>query len=466
MGAALVAVAVAAAAISAAPPSAPPWASNVDRVFQQWDTRATPGCALGVFQDGRITYEHGYGMADFEHDVPIAPRSVFYVGSLTKQFTAMAAALAIQEGRLAYDDSIRKYLPEMPAYADAIKVSNLVHHTSGLRDYYALLTIAGRRYDSLYDNDAVLRFAARQKKLNFAPGDQYSYSNTGYQLLAVAIQRATKTPFAEYGDQQIFGPLGMTVTHFHTDATRIVKDRVIGYSGTAGKWTIDVPDNERAGAGGLYTSIHDLQRWDENFYTSKVGGADVIKKLQTPARLNDGKAIAYAWGLEIGKYRGLDTVEHSGSLHGYRAELIRFPSQHTSVAILCNHSGIVPSRLARQVADLVLAGVLQPAGAGRGEGSAPGPAPRAQGAPSDGDLHAREGTYYSDELDSTFALSTKGGGLYLQRDTDAAPIALTPIDGQSYRAPGFVIRFGPPSGPVTAFTVEAGAVRGVEFVRR
>ena len=450
---------------------APAWSGQVDRVFQQWDTRTSPGCALGVFEHGRVTYERGYGMADLEHDVPITPGSVFYVGSLTKQFTAMAAALAIQQGTLGYGDSIRKYLPEMPAYADAIKVSNLIHHTSGLRDYYALLTIAGRRYDTLYDNNAVLAFAARQTKLNFAPGDEYSYSNTGYQLLAVAIQRATGTPFAEYGDQQIFKPLGMTVTHFHTDATRLVKDRVIGYSGTAGTWTLDVPDNERAGAGGLYTNIPDLQRWDENFYTARVGGPEVITRLQTPAHLNDGKAIAYAWGLEIGTYRGLPIVEHGGSLHGYRAELIRFPSQHTSVAILCNHSGIAPSELARRVADVVLQTEFrEPAGGGRGSGDAAGQGDHSSPWPEE--LSAWVGDYYSDELQSTFVITANGRELLLRRDTDAAPRALTMLSRDHARAPGFTISFiHGTSGtggdaPVTGFVVSAGRVRDVEFVRR
>lgn len=436
--------------------AAPHWTTDVDRMFQPWNTRTTPGCALGVFQNGEIAYAHGYGMADLEHDVPIAPASVFYVGSLTKQFTAMSAALAIQQGKLGYDDPVRKYLPEMPAYADGIKVSNLIHHTSGLRDYYALLSIAGRRYDSLYDNDAVLKFAARQKQLNFTPGDQYSYSNTGYQLLAVAIERATKTPFAQYGDEQIFTPLMMTVTHFHTDATRIVKDRVIGYGGSAGKWTIDVPDNERAGAGGLYTNIPDLQKWDENFYTAKVGGAELIKKLQTPAHLNDGKAIAYAWGLETGTYRGLEIVEHTGALHGYRAVLTRFPSQHTSIAILCNHSAIVPSRLARNVADIVLRGALKP-------DPEVSPAPPAQPAPYSGPVTApgeHAGTYYSEELDTTFAVREERGAVTLQREI-GPPLTLTRVGAQSFRAPGFVVRFVDGT-----LLVDAGIIHGVEFTRR
>jgi CubicO group peptidase (beta-lactamase class C family) len=278
-------------------------------------------------------------------------------------------------------------------------------------------------------------------------------------------------PLADYGEQQIFEPLGMTVTHFHTDATRIVKGRVIGYDGATSEWTIDVPNNERAGAGGLYTNIPDLQKWDENFYTAKVGGPELIKKLQTPAHLNSGKPIAYAWGLEIGSYRGLPIVEHSGSLHGYRAELIRFPSQHTSVAILCNHSAIVPSRLARKIADVVLkTDFREPAGGGRGSGDATGPADHSSPWPED--LSGWVGSYYSDELQSTFVITAHGRELLLRRDTDAAPRALTLLARDNARAPGFTIAFiHGTSGtgrdaPVTGLVVSAGVIHDLEFVRR
>ena len=241
----------------------------------------------------------------------------------------------------AYDDSIRKYLPELPAYADAIKVSHLLHHTSGLRDYNTLLSIAGRRDEDAWDNRVVLQMTARQTQLNFKPGDEYLYSNTGYTLLATIVERATGTPFAAFADANIFKPLGMEVTHYHVDASRLVHHRALAYGGRDGRWTLDTPINERAGAGGLYTNIPDLLKWDENFYTGRVGGPGGLKMIQTPGKLNDGKTLAYAWGLQIGTYRGLPIVEHSGSLGGFRAHIMRMPSQHTSVALLCNAGSIV-----------------------------------------------------------------------------------------------------------------------------
>jgi CubicO group peptidase (beta-lactamase class C family) len=221
---------------------------EIDSVFAEWSQPGSPGCALGLYQDGAIIYERGYGMADLEHDVPIVPETVFYVGSLSKQFTAMTAALAMQQGRLSADDPIRKYLPELPEYASPITVRHLIHHTSGLRDYNTLLSIAGRRGDEAFENRTVLRITARQKRLNFEPGDEYLYSNTGYTLLALIVERATGTPFAEFAAKNLFEPLGMTVTHFHTDESRLIKGRALAFERRGSELRLDTPSNERAGA--------------------------------------------------------------------------------------------------------------------------------------------------------------------------------------------------------------------------
>ena len=185
----------------------------VDKIFAAWDTRESPGCALGIYKDGAIVYERGYGMADLEHDVPITPDTPFYIGSVSKQFTAFAAALAIQQGKVGAGRRDSKVFSGAARLGGAITVRQLVHHTSGLRDFYTLLSIAGRRQDELYDNLAVLRLAARQKDLNFAPGSDYLYSNTGYALLALLVGRATGPSFGAFADANIFTPLGMTSSH-------------------------------------------------------------------------------------------------------------------------------------------------------------------------------------------------------------------------------------------------------------
>jgi CubicO group peptidase (beta-lactamase class C family) len=454
-------------ALSTSVPQTREWRAAVDIVFAPWDTRQSPGCALGIYKDGAILYEHGYGMADLEHDVPITPETPFYVGSVSKQFTAFAAALAIAQGKVGIDDSIRKYFPELPEYAGVITVRQLVHHTSGLRDFYTLLAIAGRRQDELYDNFAVLRLAARQKALNFEPGTDYLYSNTGYALLASLVGRATGSPFGAFVEANIFTPLGMTSSHVHDNDARLVKGRAYGYAGAAaGGLRLDTPAGERVGAGGVFSTVRDLIKWDENFYTGNVGGRALIDQVQTVGKLNDGRALTYAWGLQIGAYRGQRIVEHGGSLGGYRAHLMRFPDRHVSVACLCNLGSTLPGALARRVADIALGDQL----AGPAPGAAPivTTLPTQQPSAAAPDLSGYAGRFFSDEIDATFAVTVKGGQLFVQRDADPAPLVLQPISTDQFRfVAGMTIRFiRGATGRVDALSVDAGRVRGIQFVRR
>ncbi len=444
------------------------WRAEVDKVFAPWDTRRSPGCALGVYKDGQIAYERGYGMADLEHDIPIAPETPFYVGSVSKQFTAFAAALAIQQGKVGLDDSIRKYFPELPDHANAIRVRHLVHHTSGLRDFYTLLSIAGRRQDEVYDNFAVLRLAARQKELNFQPGTDYLYSNTGYALLASLVGRASGMSFSAFVAEQIFKPLGMASSHVHDDDARLVKGRAYGYSGASEALRLDASTAERVGAGGVFSTVRDLIKWDENFYTGKVGGRALIDQVQAVGTLSDGKPLTYAWGLTIARYRGQPIVEHGGSLVGYRAHLIRFPEQHFSVAVLCNLASTLPGGLARRVADIVIGSSLT------GPASGPGPGPTVNTSPTRSPLRATAslsdyaGRFYSEEADVTYAVTVKGDQLFVQRDTDQAPLVLESLSQDQFRfIGGMSVRFlRGPGGAIDGLAVDAGRVRNIRFVRR
>jgi len=448
--------------------TAPPWSTQVDRVFAQWDRPDSPGCALGVYQDGRIAYARGYGIADLEHNVPITQDSVFYAGSVSKQFTAMAVALAISQGRLGADDDVRKYVPELPDYGRPITIRHLVHHTSGLRDVNTLMVLAGRRDEDAFDNEAVLRIVARQNALNFMPGEEHLYSNSGYAMLALAIERATGTPFAAYADANIFQPLGMTVSHFHTDLSRLVPGRAYAYDRRPdGSFALNSPQNERAGAGGLFTTVRELVRWDENFYDAKVGGPDVIRMLETPGRLNSGTELTYAWGLTLGSYRGMPIVEHSGSLGGFRAHIIRFRSAHASVAVLCNASNVRTGTVVRRVADAVLAGRFTIAELPLAP-PPPTPVPSGPGYLYEGDeLKSLAGEYYSDELDSTYRISVDGKNLRLRRGVQRQAFTLVPRRKDEFDLPGSVIRFRRgPDGAIIGLVVDADRTRGLVFVRR
>jgi CubicO group peptidase (beta-lactamase class C family) len=240
--------------------------SQVDKLFAAWDRPDSPGCALAVVKDAEIIYSRGYGMADLEHDIPVTPTSAFYVGSLSKQFTAMAIALLSQGGTLRLDDDIHKYVPELPSYGKSITIRHLIHHTSGLPEYMPLLARAGWRPDAPFSDQDALQIVARETRLNFEPGEQFAYSNTGYTLLAVIVERAARVHLDQFAEARIFAPLNMKDTHFHADATRLVKRRAYGYELLAGGGVrLAPPVPTRVGAGGIFTTVEDLARWDRNY---------------------------------------------------------------------------------------------------------------------------------------------------------------------------------------------------------
>lgn len=329
---------------------------RIDALFPQWDKKDSPGCALGIIKGGRFVYKRGYGMSDLEHDVPISSTSVFRIASTSKQFTAMCVALLAEDGLFSLDDNIRNYLPEMPEYKRPITIRHLIHHTSGIRDYLELMELAGMRDDDYYDSDEVLKLLSRQKELNFLPGDEFLYSNSGYLLLAMIVERVSGQSLREFAAERIFNPLGMENTHFHDNHHEIVKNRTIGYSPTEKGYRINTTSLDIVGDGGIFTTIEDLLRWDQNFYHNKLGqgNQELIDQILTPGMLNNSKTLDYAFGLMVNNYRGLKLVSHAGAFAGFRAEMIRFPEQGFSVICLTNLSSINPSLLARQVADFYL----------------------------------------------------------------------------------------------------------------
>jgi CubicO group peptidase (beta-lactamase class C family) len=437
---------------------------RIDGVFARYSADA-PGCALGVFQNGRISLAKGYGLANVEYGVPITPQTPFIMGSVSKQFTAATIALLVEQGRISLDDDVRKYVPELPDYGKRVTIDNLVHHTSGIRDFWALYEAAGTRLDDGYTVDDILTLAARQKHLNFDPGAEYNYSNTGYVLLGVIVQRVTGKSLRQFAAEQIFAPLGMSVSHFHDDHNQPVRGRAFAYSpASGGGWRINVWNNDIVGQGGLMTTVEELQKWDENFYTGKVGGQRFLARQLERGKLNNGTTLTYAFGLEVTSYRGLPLVEHSGSTGGYRTDITRFPSLHTSVVTICNVSNADAVTLAHRVADVVIGGKFtRPVPAGTARVSAP------QAGSSvtltDAERSSLAGHYYSDELSATYDLAAVGGALVLHRGR-AAPDTLRVVDHQTLRAGGLTLHFaGVGEGIGPAFTIDNGRARGIEFAR-
>jgi len=335
---------------------APDVAKQVDKVFAKWDRADTPGCALGVYRGGQIVYKRGYGMEDLNEDAHITPGTVFHVASMSKQFTAASIVLLAQQGKLSLDDDVRKYIPELPDFGEKITIRHLVHHTSGLRDQWNLLGLAGWRYSQdLITNDDVMSVMTRQKDLNFKPGEKHVYCNTGYTLMGLIVKRVSGLSLREFTTKNIFEPLGMTHTHFRDDHAEVIKHNAVGYEGEPGKFEISITNFDTVGATSLHTTVEDLQRWDENFYHPKVGGDAFVKQMLERGKLNNGEQLDYAFGLVVGKYKGLPTVGHGGADAGYRSDMTRFPEQHFSAAVLCNSAETNPSALVEQVADIVLA---------------------------------------------------------------------------------------------------------------
>lgn len=329
--------------------------AKIDSAFPHTGSADVPGCAVGVQVGDSAPARRAFGMADLEHAVPISVDTVFEAGSVSKQFTAAATLVLVSEGRLSLDDDIRKYLPELPDYGHPITIAELLGHTSGLRDWGDIEAIAGwPRTERVYDMTDVLHIAARQRALNFDPGTAWSYTNTGFNLLAIIIQRVSGSTFVDFTREHLFAPLGMTHTQWRDDFRRIVRDRAIAYHRVSdGVYEQMMPFENTYGHGALLTTIGDLLIWNRALTEGRLG-AFVTSGLQTRTLLSDGQPTIYARGLFLRSYRGMREIFHDGATAGYRAWLGRYPDQHLSIAILCNADDATTSGYAHALADRYL----------------------------------------------------------------------------------------------------------------
>ena len=439
--------------------------AQVDTVFARF-TSTTPGCAVGVGLDGRPALQRAYGMADLEHDVPNAAGTIFEAGSVSKQFTAAAVLLLARDGKLSLDDAVRKYIPELPDYGVPLTIRHILTHTSGLRDWGEVAGIAGwPRGRRVHTHAHVLDIVSRQKALNFTPGTDWSYSNTGYNLAAIIVSRVSGQTFADFSRDRLFRPLGMTHTSWRDDYTRIVKGRAIAYDSTPDGYHEDMPFENVHGNGGLLTTVGDLLRWNENFVTPAVGDAAFLKEEQTPGRFNDGRAHDYALGLYVRPWRGVPEVSHSGSTAGYRAFLARYPDQHLSVAVLCNAGDANATQYAHAVAEAYLGGVLKPpaAPAGGGRGAAQGtPAFQADAA----DVASYPGRYTSDEAETVLTVAKDGADLVITRRPDTT-LRMRPVSRDVFAVPTLgTVTFRRDQGrQVTGLSVKLDRVWDMRFRR-
>jgi len=335
--------------------------ARVDQVFRAFDRVDSPGCSVGVYRDGRILYARGYGMANLELGVPNTPRTVFDIGSVSKEFTATAVLLLAQEGRLSLSEDVRKYFPEMPPYAGGVTIRNLLNHTSGVRDYFTLMGIAGHSTAGLGDSLDFLRVITRSAEPNFPINTRYLYSNSGYALLGQLVYRVSGKPLPQFLQQRVLGPLGMGDSRSLGDHTEIIPNRAQSYAPRAGGYAIAASQFDgTGGAGSMHTTVEDFARWDHNWDAPTVGGQALIDSLLVRGKLKNDSIISYALGVTVDTWRGLRTVSHGGVWAGYRAHFIRFPDQHLSVTTFCNLTTSGPDTLALKTATVYLAARMAP----------------------------------------------------------------------------------------------------------
>ncbi len=395
-------------------------AARIDAVFARF-TRpdsASPGCALEVVRDGRSLYEKGYGYASIELGVPITPRTVFDIGSTSKQFTAASVVLLQEDGKLSLDDDVRRFIPELPDLGATVTLRHLLTHTSGWRDYIDLMVLAGWDERDHTTAREALEPLTRQTALNFAPGTSWRYSNTGFFLAGEVVRRASGKTLREFARERIFEPLGMRDTRYLDDTRTIVPRKASAYTpADSGGWRVELSDWEQVGDGAVQTTVEDLARWDAEFHDPKVGGARLPELLQTRAHLNDGTPLAYGMGLFIDEYHGHRRVQHGGAWEGFRAMLMRFPDERLSVITLCNAADARTERLADGVADVFLGAAAEP--------------PRASAAPGSAHPERWAGLYVSRDQGYPVRFEVRDGTLV--RGSGKAAVALTWLGGGRFR---------------------------------
>ncbi len=409
---------------------------DLDKVFGSIAPTG-PGCVAGVAFGDVSTVTAAYGQADLEHPDPLTPASIFETGSLAKQFTAAAMMLLVQDGKLSLDDDIRRYLPEMPDYGTPITIRHLLTHTSGLREQWSLLALAGNPPGiQVHSQAVILDLASRQKGLNFKPGAEFLYTNTNYALSAIIIERVSGKTLQQFTDQRLFRPLGMSHSRWREDFRTVVPGRATAYAPADLGFIANMPFTNVYGNGGLLTTVGDLLRW--NAFLDKPsdlpGGQALVTALQTPGRLSNGVPLDYALGLEVTRDHGRRLVSHSGSTGGYKTWLGRYPDEGISIAVMCNNGGIDPVDMGEQVAEQALLAM------GHAKAEAVVSAPKAvAAAQAPKDFAPHQGLFRNPVTGQLVQLEAANGQLTWKQ---GATQALTPLGGDRFqRADGDVVRF-------------------------
>lgn len=391
-----------AGAQQAPPASAPDRTAEIDRIFS-FATPTTPGCAVGVSQNGRVVVNRAYGLADVERRTPLSQASLFDIGSTQKQFVAAAVLMLAEDGRLSLSDDVRRFLTELPDYGHIVRVDHLLTHTAGIRDWTGLLPLAEEGIEAL-------PLILRQRGLNFTPGEQWSYSNSGYVLLKEIVARASGMSFAEFARRRLFEPLGMTSSAYVADIMQASGDRAIGYQKDGAEWKQFMRLGANRGGGAIVSTAGDMVAWQDALAAGRLG-AFVTGKLHEQARLSNGRTLSYARGLIVETNRGRRMVWHSGGAAGYSTMMARFKDHGLSVAVTCNFDPVSATALGARVADLFLPPVDTQA-LPSGPVAAPGV-----------DVAGRAGLYFDERTGEPLRLAVNNGRLTIVAGPQLVPVS-------------------------------------------
>lgn len=439
-------------------------AARTEQLLNSWYDSNNPGAAVAVLKNNKLIFKSVKGLASVEHNIPITNSTMFEMASVSKQFTGFAIAMLVDRGLLSLDDDIRKYLPEAPDFGKKITIRHLIYHTSGIRDWTYSFQLAGYKVEDVATVEMILKFVARQKKLNFSPGDEVRYSNTGYNLLAVVLERITKQTFSSWTKENIFGPLGMNSTFFKEDYRDAIKNEAFSYASDSSPFKLNRGNMAAFGSTSLYSNLDDLIKWVNNFDTHLVGSENVFKIINTQSVLNNGDKLSYTFGNDKSSYKEINLIGHLGSVLGYRTSIRRFPDQKISVIYMANDGNDATYGRADKIAELYLQGL---------ESEPPPTMPEFPSIDESAEISVENpelvnyvGTYYSEELGASYELKIANSKLTAFHSR-INPIVLTYFKTDKFSAnTDFMqkIEFVRDSkNEVTAFKVSNGSDRNILF---
>lgn len=449
---------------------------KIDSLFASYNSQ-TPGAAVAIVKDGKVIFIKGYGMADLDHDIPITPQTVFNIASVSKQFTAFAIYLLEHEGKISFDDDVRKYIPELPDYGTTIKIRHLLAHTSGLRDQAAIGALTGWHSGDVITTEQILKLVTRQKSLNFTPGTMFNYNNTGYTLLAEIVQRITGKTFAEYTNENIFQPLGMISTQFYDNHEKVIKNKAESYERSNNVYLHKPLNVSNVGPSNLMTTVEDLSKWVLNFEKPTVGNSKLIKAFNEASYLDNGKKVVlrvvdgdtifHAKGQNLSNYKGVNMITHGGHTAAFRTFLGRFPDQHLSIIALSNDEHNENLRARWQIADFYIKDYLQ-------EEESKVTSPQHTSAKSNVSyslpLKEFEGEYYSDELTTSYTFEVRGNKLIMKHirlsDLELNRIGENKFSGSGDQTFPFEMEFlRNETAAVTSLALSNFGVRNLKFLK-